>query len=182
MSRIGKQPVPITGNAKVTITGRDIVVEGGSNKLTYTHRPEVTVTVDSDAKQVVVERKNDSRVAKAMHGLTRALIANMIQGVTTGFTRDLEINGVGWNAKVQGMTVALNVGYADTRVVNIPAGVQVDVQQNKIKVTGHDKQAVGQLAAEIRRQRPPEPYNGKGIKYAEEVIVRKEGKAFAGGG
>jgi large subunit ribosomal protein L6 len=182
MSRIGKQPVEIPSGVKVTVNGRDITVEANSKRLAITHRPEVTVTVDEAAKQIVVERKDDSRTARAMHGLTRALIANMVTGVTTGFTRDLEINGAGWNAKVQGRNVALTVGYADVRMVEIPMGVDVVVEQNRIKVSGVDKQKVGQLAANIRRQRPPEPYNAKGIKYSDEVITRKAGKAFAGGG
>lgn len=182
MSRIGKKPVPIAGSAKVSVAGREVTVQAGNNRLSFTHRPEVSVKVDEDAKQVVVERHGDSRRARAMHGLTRALVANMIQGVTAGFTRELEINGVGWNARVQGNKVALSVGYADVREVTIPAGVSVEVQQNRIKVAGPDKQQVGQLAATIRAQRPPEPYNGKGIKYVEEVITRKQGKAFAGGG
>lgn len=182
MSRIGKKPIPIPDKATVAVSGRTVNVSAGNNKLSFTHRPEVAVKVDAAAKEVVVTRQGDSRVAKAMHGLTRALIANMLEGVTTGFKKELEINGVGWGAKVQGMKIALNVGYADTREVAIPAGVKVEVQQNKITVSGPDRQAVGQVAAEIRRQRPPEPYNGKGIKYSDETIVRKAGKAFAGGG
>lgn len=182
MSRIGKKPIPIPDKATVAVSGRTVNVSAGSNKLSFTHRPEVSVKVDAATKQVVVERAGDSRVAKAMHGLTRALIANMLEGVTKGFKKELEVNGVGWTAKVQGMKIMLNVGYADTREVAIPAGVKVEVVQNKITVTGADRQAVGQVAAEIRRQRPPEPYNGKGIKYSDEVIVRKAGKAFAGGG
>ncbi len=182
MSRIGKKPIPIPGKASVAVSGRTVNVSAGNNKLSFTHRPEVSVKVDDATKQVVVERKDDSRAARALHGLTRALIANMLEGVTAGFKKELEINGVGWGAKVQGMKIALNVGYADTREVAIPAGVKVEVVQNKITVTGADRQAVGQVAAEIRRQRPPEPYNGKGIKYVDEVIVRKAGKAFAGGG
>lgn len=181
MSRIGKKPVPL-GDAKVTVHGREVVVEAKGNRLSYTHRVEVTVRVDDEGKQVVVERKGDSRTARAMHGLTRALVANMIEGVTKGFSRDLEVNGVGWSAKVQGQKVALNVGYADTREVVIPAGITVEVQQNRIKVSGADKQLVGQVAARIRAHRPPEPYNAKGIKYSDEVIIRKQGKAFAGGG
>jgi large subunit ribosomal protein L6 len=182
MSRIGKKPVALPANVKVAVTDRHIVVESGSNKLSYTHRPEVTVKVDDPSKSVVVERRDDSRSAKAMHGLTRALIANMVTGVTTGFTKDLEINGVGWGATVQGNKVALNVGYADTRYVPIPTGVAVEVQGMRIKVKGADKQAVGQVAARIRAHKPPEPYNGKGIKYIDEQIIRKSGKAFAGGG
>ncbi len=179
MSRIGKKPIPLAG-AKVSVNGDQVTVEAGSNKLSMTHRPEVTVKVEGD--EVVVERKSDSRTAKAMHGLTRSLIANMIQGVTKGYEKDLEITGVGWTAKLQGMKVNLNVGYADTRVVEVPAGIKVDIQGNKIKVSGPDKQLVGQVAAEIRQHRKPEPYNGRGIKYANEHIIRKAGKAFAGGG
>ena len=179
MSRIGKKPIPLAG-AKVSVNGDQVTVEAGSNKLAMTHRPEVTVKVEGD--EVVVDRKSDSRTAKAMHGLTRSLIANMIQGVTKGYEKDLEITGVGWTAKLQGMAVNLNVGYADTRVVNVPNGIKIDIQGNKIKVSGCDKQLVGQVAAEIRQHRKPEPYNGRGIKYADEHIIRKQGKAFAGGG
>ena len=182
MSRIGKQPVPIQGSAKVSVTGRTVTVQGGNDTLTLEHRPEVSVRVDDTGKEVVVERENDSRQAKALHGLTRSLIANMIEGVTKGFTKDLEVVGVGWNARLQGKTVALNVGYADTREVEVPAGVTVTIDGPRIKVSGPDKQMVGQVAAEIRSHRPPEPYNGKGIKYADEQITRKQGKAFAGGG
>ena len=182
MSRIGKKPVAVPDNVKVVINGRDVVVESGKNKLTFTTTPQVGVRVDAQAKEVVIERKGEDRFSRAMHGTTRARIANMIEGVTKGFTKELEVNGVGWTAKVQGAKVALNVGYADTREVEIPAGVKVEVQQNRIKVSGADKQAVGQVAAEIRSHRPPEPYNGKGIKYVDEQIIRKQGKAFAGGG
>ena len=180
MSRVGKKPVPM-GDAKVSIDGRQVTVESSKARLSLTHRPEVTVRVDDENKQVVVERNNESRKAYAMHGLTRALLANMVQGVTQGFTQELEITGVGWTAQVQGKTLNLNIGFADTRQLTIPDSVSVEVQQNRIKVSGADKQAVGQFAAQVRGQRPPEPYNGKGIKYAEEVITRKEGKAFSGG-
>jgi len=179
MSRIGKKPIPLAGT-KVSVNGDQVTVEAGGNKLSITHRPEVTVKVEGD--EVIVERQGDSRTAKAMHGLTRSLIANMIQGVTKGYEKNLEITGVGWTAKLQGMKVNLNVGYADTRVVEVPAGIKIDIQGNKIKVTGCDKQLVGQVAAEIRAHRKPEPYNGRGIKYADEHIIRKAGKAFAGGG
>lgn len=182
MSRIGKKPIALPGNVKVAVNGRDVVVEAGSNKLSYTHRPEVSVRVDDQAKCVVVERQGDDRTAKAMHGLTRALIANMVAGVTTGFTKDLDINGVGWNASVQGPKIALTVGYADTRYVEFPPGIKVEVTGSRIKVSGADKQAVGQVAAKIRAHRPPEPYNGKGISYADERIIRKSGKQFAAGG
>ena len=183
MSRVGKQPVAIPGNVNVTVNGRDIVVECGPKKLSYTHRPEVSVQVDKDAKQVVVTRADDSRIAKAMHGLTRALVANMVTGVTKGFVKELEIHGVGWTAQREGQMIALNVGYADTRRVAVPPGVDAEIiGNNRIKISGPDKQAVGQLAAVVRSQRPPEPYNGKGIKYSDERIIRKAGKALAGAG
>ncbi|MBI1337141.1 MAG: 50S ribosomal protein L6 [Phycisphaera sp.] len=182
MSRIGKKPVPLPGNVKCSVANRVVTVESGQNKLSITHRPEVSVKVDDKTKTIVVERRDDTRVSKAMHGLTRALLNNMVTGVTKGFVKELELNGVGWTAKVQGMKVLLNVGYADTREVTIPAGVKVEIVQNKITVKGADRQMVGQVAAQIRAHRPPEPYNAKGIKYADEVIIRKQGKAFAGGG
>jgi large subunit ribosomal protein L6 len=182
MSRIGNQPIDLPSGVNVTVSGNSVTVEAGGKRLSMEHRPEVTVTVDGDPKQIIVKRQDDGRIAKAMHGLTRALLNNMVIGVTKGFEKGLEINGVGWTAKVQGNKLALNVGYADTRVLDIPMGVEVGVQGNKVSVKGPDKHAVGQFAANVRRQRPPEPYNGKGIKYSDEVIVRKQGKMFAGGG
>lgn len=182
MSRIGKKPIPIASGVTIKVAGREISVQGKLGTLTYTHRPEVTVKVDEDQKQVEVTRRDDSRIARAMHGLTRSLVANMIQGVTEGYRKDLEISGVGWNAAVQGRKVNLNVGYADTRVVPIPEGVTVEIQGGtRIAVTGSDKQKVGQCAAQIRSHRKPEPYNAKGIKYSDEVVVRKQGKAFGSG-
>lgn len=180
MSRIGKKPVVIPSGVKVNIANRDITVEGKNGRLNYTHRPEITVKIEDD--QVIVERANDSRESKAFHGLTRSLIDNMVTGVTEGYKKELEIVGVGWNANVKGMTVELKVGYHDTRKVEIPMGVKVDVQGMKIAITGPDKQKVGQCAAQIRAHRKPEPYNGKGIRYSDEIVVRKQGKAFAGGG
>lgn len=178
MSRVGKQPITIPGGVKVTVNGCDVTVEGKGGKLSFTHKPQITVVVDGDV--INVTRADDSRTAKALHGLTRSLVKNMVIGVTEGYSKDLEINGVGWNASVKGREVHLNVGYADTRVVGIPEGVTVEVAANKIKVTGANKQLVGQCAAQIRSHRKPEPYNGKGIKYTDEVIIRKEGKALAG--
>ena len=182
MSRIGKKPVEIPAKVKVAVHGSEVVVESGSNKLSYTHRPEVNVKVDDQARTVTVGRHGDGRIAKAMHGMTRALIANMVTGVSTGFSKDLDLTGVGWGVKVEGQKVALNVGYADTRYVAIPSGVSVEVRGSRIQVKGIEKQVVGQVAALIRSHRPPEPYNGKGIKYADERVVRKQGKALAGGG
>ena len=179
MSRIGKKPVDVPGGVKVSLAGNLITVQGSKGTLTYSHRPEVTVKVDG--QQVVVERQDDAKASRAYHGLTRSLIQNMVIGVSTGFKKDLEINGVGWTAQVQGRKLTLNVGYADPRVLDIPMGVEVVVTGPRIAISGADKQAVGELAARARGQRPPEPYNGKGIKYTDEIIVRKEGKAFAGG-
>ncbi len=180
MSRIGKKPIALPDKVKASVSGRTVTVEAGSNKLSFTYRPEVQVKVDEAAKSIVVERLNDARESRALHGLTRAQINNMVEGVTKGFMRELEVNGVGWTARVQGKQVALSIGYADTKTVNIPDGVKVEVTQNRIKVSGADRQKVGQVAAEIRSKRPPEPYNGKGIKYVDEQIIRKEGKAFGG--
>lgn len=182
MSRLGKKPVDVPSDVKVSINGREVNVEGKLGKLQFIARPEVKVLWNESEKQIVIERANDSRPARAYHGMTRALIANMITGVKEGFKIELEIVGVGWNAQLKGKTVALTVGYADVREVNVLDGVNVEIKGQKLTITGCDKQKVGQLAARIRSQRPPEPYNGKGIKYSDEVIVRKEGKAFAGGG
>ena len=180
MSRIGKMPIEIPSGVSVTVSGRIVTVQGKNGTLTLEHRPEVTVAVED--KQVVVTRSSDAKQSKAFHGMTRALIHNMVTGVTEGFKKELEINGVGWTARVQGRKLALSVGYADTRELDIPMGVDVDVQGNKVAVSGADRQAVGQFAASVRAQRPPEPYNHKGIKYADEVLVKKEGKAFGGAG
>lgn len=182
MSRIGKKSIPLPDGVKVSVAGDALTVESGKNKLSRKLVSSVTVKVDAAAKQVVVTRKDDSAEAKAMHGTTRALIANMIQGVTAGFSKELEVNGVGWTATLQGSSIVLKVGFADPKVVQIPSNVKVEVTNNLIKVSGADKQAVGQIAAEIRAQRKPEPYNGKGIKYSTETIIRKAGKAFAGAG
>lgn len=180
MSRVGKTPIELPAGVNVTVNGSQLSVENSGKKLEITLRPEVSIEVDTDAKLVKVARIDDSRTAKAMHGLTRALVQNMIIGVTKGYEKELEVNGVGWTAAVKGTTVELKVGYADIKKVEIPAGVTVDVKANKIKVSGIDKQLVGQTAASIREQRKPEPYNGKGIKYVDETIIRKQGKAFAG--
>ncbi len=180
MSRIGKLPIPVPAGVTVTVTGRKVQAQGKQGTLSIEHRPEVHVAVEGN--EVIVTRKDDEKASKAYHGLTRALIANMVTGVSTGFKKELEINGVGWTAKLQGKRIALSVGYADTRYVDIPEGVKVEVAGNRITVTGPDNQKVGQFAAQVRAHRKPEPYNAKGIKYSDEVIARKEGKAFAGGG
>lgn len=181
MSRIGKKPVELPKDVQVALQGSTLTVKGPKGSLSFTHRPEVSVRVE-DNKRVVVDRRDDSKAARAYHGTTRAQIQNMVKGVAQGFQKELEVVGVGWTAKVQGKKLTLNVGYADPRQVEIPAGVSVVVDGQKITVSGIDKQAVGQFAAQARAHRKPEPYNGKGIKYINEVIIRKEGKAFAGSG
>ncbi len=186
MSRIGKKPVSIPPNVKVRVQGRDIQVEGPKGKLSLTHHPNVRViaAVAGGVNQVVVERVNDEKISRSVHGLTRALIANMIQGVAEGFSRDLEIQGVGYKAEMRDHAVFLSVGFANQIKLPVPDGVavKIDGQGTRINISGMDKQAVGQLAADIRRTRKPEPYQGKGIRYANEVVRRKAGKQFAGAG
>ncbi|MDG3007201.1 50S ribosomal protein L6 [Paludisphaera mucosa] len=180
MSRIGRKPVVVPANVKVAIADSTIQVEGPKGKLSYAHRPEVGVTFDEAKKEVLVVRRDDERLSRALHGLTRSLVANMVEGVATGYTKKLEIVGVGYQAQLKkANTVALQVGYANQIVLEAPAGVSVAVPDaTHITVTGADKQAVGQFAAEIRRVRPPEPYKGKGIRYEGEAVRRKAGKAF----
>ena len=182
MSRIGKKPIDVPGGVKVSLAGRTVTVQGPKGTLKYEHRPEVAIEVREADKKIVIKNPSENKSHSKYHGLTRALIRNMVEGVATGFKKELEINGVGWTAQLQGRKLKLVVGYADPRVLDVPQGVEVQVQQNKITVSGADRQAVGQFAAAVRAQRPPEPYNAKGIKYIDEVIIRKEGKAFAGGG
>jgi large subunit ribosomal protein L6 len=181
MSRIGKKPVAVPAGVNFTVAGRTITVKGPQGTLSYEHRPEITVQFDDKEKKVVVTRGGDAKSDKAYHGLTRALINNMIIGVTQGYKKELEVVGVGWTAKLQGKKLTLNVGFADPRELDIPAGLKVEVALPKINISGADKQMVGEFAARVRAQRKPEPYNGKGIKYTNETIIRKAGKAFAGG-
>ena len=178
MSRIGKKPVAIPAGVKVNVAGSEVTVEGKLGKLSYEHRPEVEIAVEDDSKQVVVTRKDDNRESRAYHGLTRALLANMMVGVTEGYEKKLEIHGVGWTAAVAGSNLKLNVGYANTIEMPIPAGVSVSVEKQHITLESADKHALGQFAAAARSKGPPEPYNGKGIRYADEIIRKKEGKQF----
>ncbi len=180
MSRIGKKPVPVPAGVQVTVDGRNIVVEGPKGRLEWEHRPEVSVSFDDDARQVVVTRKDDQRQSRALHGLTRALVRNMIVGVTDGYERRLEIHGVGYLASLQGQVLQLRVGLANELQVPIPEGVEVTVpDQQHVVLRGIDKQKVSQFAAEVRAKRKPEPYKGKGIRYMGEQIRRKQGKAMA---
>jgi large subunit ribosomal protein L6 len=168
---------------RVTIDtqSRTVAVEGPKGKLSMTYRPEVSVTWDEGENRVVCTITPEQMKVgqnRAYWGLTRALIANLIVGVTEGYTKRLEVVGVGWGAKMQGKTLQLNVGYSDPVMKPVPAGLDVAVEGQFINISGIDKQAVGQFAAEARKARPPEPYNGKGIKYIDEVIIRKQGKVF----
>lgn len=180
MSRIGKKPVPV-GKAKVTVNGQQVAVEGPKGKLSLDVHPLIKVALDGD--NVVVTRPNDEKQSKALHGLTRALIANMIEGVTNGYRKVLEVQGVGYKAEQRGKNLVLSVGFANQITVPIPGNVTVTLEgANRIVVTGVDKQAVGQFAAEVRSVRKPEPYKGKGIRYEGEQVKIKPGKAFAGAG
>jgi large subunit ribosomal protein L6 len=181
MSRIGKKPISIPAGVKVSVSGRTVSVEGPKGKTSLEHRPEITVKVEGD--QIIVERQDDERLSRGFHGLTRTLISNMVEGVTKGYERSLSIVGVGYNASVSGQTLNLNVGYADTRRLPIPQGLKVETPNpTTIRISGIDKQVVGHFAAFARSMRKPEPYKGKGIRYLDEVVKRKAGKAFAGAG
>lgn len=175
MSRIGKKPVPL-GKAKLAIKDRHITVEGPKGKLELDVHP--LITVKAEEGNAVVTRPNDEKQSKALHGLTRALIANMVEGVTNGYKKTLEIQGVGYKVEQKGKNIVLSVGYANTVSKVIPLNVTVQLEgTNKIHISGADKQAVGQFAAELRQVRKPEPYKGKGVRYAGEHIRRKVGKA-----
>ena len=181
MSRIGKQPIPIAAGVEVTVENGTIRVKGPQGELTYAHHPKISVTVDGDAKTVRVERPDNQRENRALHGLTRALVANMVQGVQTPYVKKLEIEGVGYQASLNGKELALQVGYANTIRLPVPDLVSCELPSaTQIVVKSIDKQAVGQFAANIRRVRPVEPYKGKGIRYSDERVRRKAGKAFAG--
>jgi len=180
MSRIGKKPVPV-GKAKIAIKDQNVSVEGPKGKLELKVHPLIKVA--SQDGNLVVTRPDDEKQSKALHGLTRALLANMIQGVTEGYKKTLEIQGVGYKAEQKGKNLVLSVGYANPVTVPIPGNVTVTLEgQNKIHVAGADKQAVGEFAAMVRQKRKPEPYKGKGIRYEGEQVKIKPGKAFAGAG
>ena len=179
MSRIGKMPISVPQGVEVTIgANNEITVKGKLGTLTATMSADMIIKKDGD--QVTVSRPSDVKEHRALHGLTRTLIDNMVKGVSEGFKKELEINGVGYRAAKQGNKLVMNLGYSHQVEMEEPEGIKIDVPQpNQIVVTGFDKQKVGQIAAQIREKRPPEPYKGKGIKYVEEHIRRKEGKAGA---
>lgn len=179
MSRIGRQPVAIPAGVDVKVDGSTVTVKGPKGTLTRTVHSNMSVALE-DGK-VTVTRPNDSNLNKSLHGLTRTLIANMIEGVEKGYSKELEVNGVGYRAAKQGKDLVLNIGFSHQVIMPEPEGITVEVPgPNKIIISGPDKQKVGQFAAEVREKRPPEPYKGKGIKYADEHIRRKEGKAGKG--
>ncbi|MFP6659576.1 MAG: 50S ribosomal protein L6 [Pirellulales bacterium] len=178
MSRIGNKPVVIPGGVNVGISGNEISIEGPLGKLQIAHRPEVQVALDDESKTLVVTRHDDDRSSRAFHGMTRALIQNMVNGVTQGYEKRLEVVGVGYLAAIQDNQLQLRVGFANEVHKQIPAGLDVSCpDQTHVVVKGPDKQQVGQFAAEVRAVRKPEPYKGKGIRYEGEHVRRKAGKA-----
>jgi len=177
VSRIGRSPVKIPSGVQVTIDGATVVVKGPKGELTRTFRPEISV--HQDAGQVTFQRPSDAPSVRALHGLTRALFNNMVLGVSTGFEKSLQVEGVGYRAEKSGKDLVLNVGYSHPVRFEPPAGISFEVEEKArlIKVLGADKELVGQVAADIRKVRPPEPYKGKGIRYVGEHVRRKAGKA-----
>ena len=179
MSRIGKMPVSVPAGVDVKVENNLVTVKGPKGTLTQQFRPEINIEVKD--VEINVTRPNDERQNRALHGLTRTLINNMVEGVTNGYSKTLEIEGVGYRAVKQGKKVTLNLGYSHPVIIEETDAIKIDVPQpNQIIISGIDKQAVGQFAAKVREKRPPEPYKGKGIRYAGERIIRKEGKAGKG--
>ena len=180
MSRIGRMPIAVPAGVDVKIDGSTVTVKGPKGTLTRTVNSNMKVELDNGV--ITVSRPDDSRENRSLHGLTRTLIANMVTGVNEGYKKELEINGVGYRAEKQGKELVLNVGYSHRVAMSENEDISIEVPApNKIVISGPDKQKVGQFAAEVRGKRPPEPYKGKGIKYVDEVIRRKEGKAGKGG-
>ncbi len=180
MSRIGKRPITVPAKVTVTIDGTNVAVKGPKGELS--RQLPGNVTVSQEGETIVVNRRDDSRQSRQMHGLCRTLVANMVEGVSQGFQRRLEIQGVGYRAQVQGKNLILNIGYSHQVQIAPPDGIQFAVENNtNVIVSGYDKEIVGNTAARIRDVRPPEPYKGKGIRYANEVVRRKAGKTGKGG-
>ena len=183
MSRIGKIPIPGPDGVKVKVDGQSVEISGKNGTLQHEANAGISVTFDEAEKQIVLDRARDTRQFRALHGLNRSLVFNMVKGVAEGFEKQLEIIGTGYSAAIQGKNLVLRVGYSHPVEMPVPEGLAVEVPQasnpGRVVVRGADKQALGQFAADVRRVRPPEPYKGKGIKYIDEVIRRKAGKAFA---
>lgn len=183
MSRIGRQPVAIPDGVEVSISGNEVTIKGKHGELSYEAHPKMTVSYDADKREVRVSRPNDQRENRALHGLTRSLINNMVRGVQEPFVKRLEVVGVGYQASLSGDVLSLQVGFANTVRLTLPDKVTCNVPSpTAIEVKSIDKQAVGQFAADIRNVRPPEPFKGKGVRFQGEHIRRKAGKAFASGG
>jgi large subunit ribosomal protein L6 len=180
MSRIGRKPLPLPKGVTITPKAGMVGVKGPKGELSRAMPTGVSLKID--ATKVVVERADDSRENRSKHGLMRAHLANMVKGVTDGWTRELEINGVGYRAEVAGDTITMALGYSHPVVFKLPKGITAKVDKNRLALTGADRDSLGQTAAKIRELRPPEPYKGKGVKYVEEVIQRKVGKAGATSG
>jgi large subunit ribosomal protein L6 len=180
MSRIGRLPVAVPNGVQVNVQGSDVHVKGPKGELKRSFSPRIEIGMEDG--HVVIKRKSDEAAERALHGTTRAVIANMIRGVSTGFEVLLQVEGVGYRAELKGKDLALFVGYSHPVTMEPPAGISFEVDQKtrQIKVLGYDREVVGQTAAEIRRVRPPEPYHGKGIRYVGEKIRRKAGKAGKG--
>lgn len=176
MSRIGQLPVHIPAGVNVKLDGSHVEVKGPKGNLAHTFPASVKISMEGET--INVERKNDTPSSRSMHGMTRALINNMVTGVSSGFQKTLQIEGVGYRAEMDGKNLVLYVGYSQPKPVVPPEGISFEVE-NRVKVTvkGHDKELVGQIAANIREIRPPEPYKGKGIRYANEIVRRKAGKS-----
>ena len=180
MSRIGRKPIAIPAGVEVNIDGSTVTVKGPKGTLTRTVSSKMSVELDNGT--ITVSRPDDSKENRALHGLTRTLIANMVEGCNASFKKELEINGVGYRAEKQGKNLVLKIGYSHDVIMSESDDIAIEVPApNKIIISGPDKQKVGQFASEVRGKRPPEPYKGKGIKYVDEVIRRKEGKAGKGG-
>ncbi|HYD50756.1 MAG TPA: 50S ribosomal protein L6 [Terriglobales bacterium] len=181
MSRIGKMPIPVPASVKVTTSDGVVNIEGPKGKLQ--HPLPAGTSIELEGSTLHVRRQDEERGTRSVHGLTRRILSNMVSGVSTGFTRVLEINGVGYRADVRGQVIQLSLGYSHPIIFQLPSGVQAKVdKQTVITLEGFDRQLLGEVAAQIRKLRPPEPYKGKGIKYAEERLRRKAGKAAGAGG
>ena len=179
MSRIGRKPINIPAGVEVKIDGSCVTVKGPKGTLSQTFQPSMNIAVEG--AEIVVTRPNDEKQNRALHGLTRTLINNMVIGVTEGFKKELDVNGVGYRVQKQGKNLVMNLGFSHQVVVSETEDIKIEVPApNRIIILGADKQKVGQFAAEVREKRPPEPYKGKGIKYVDEVVRRKEGKTGKG--
>ena len=179
MSRIGRKHIAVPAGVEVKINGSEVTVKGPKGTLSRTFNPDITVALEG--AEIIVTRPSDAPEHRSLHGLTRTLIANMVTGCHEGFKKELEVNGVGYRVAKQGKNLVMNLGYSHQVIMPEIEGITIEVPQpNKIIINGADKQMVGQFAAEVREKRPPEPYKGKGIKYIDEVIIRKEGKAGKG--